>query len=64
MKLNAKEPAIRQLVRKLRPQRDGLELEFEGEVVGKVFPPDYEPAADHARAREEILEFNATKSGT
>jgi hypothetical protein len=34
-----------------------LELEFEGEVIGKVFPPDYEPPLDGVRANERLREL-------
>jgi hypothetical protein len=54
LKLDSQQPAIRQFVRKLRPKREGLELEFEGEVVCRVFPPDFEPPLDQAQAREQI----------
>lgn len=57
LKLDSQNAAIRQFVQKLRPKREGLELEFDGEVVCKVFPPDYQPPLDQANARERLREL-------
>ena len=57
LKLDSQNPAIRQFVRKLRPRREGLELEFDGEIVCKIFPPDYDPQMDQAQARKRLREL-------